>query len=163
MINCYFEDGKKAAGGLRHVTINALVLRDNTILLGKRGMTKGKKLNEWGKWGLLGGFLNRDETLFQAIQREVFEEGGCEINNLTLFRIKDNPGRPRDDRQNVEFIFIAYFVKQIQEHDEEVSELKWFPLNALPLPEKIAFDHGESIELYKNYMVKKHHSLPLLE
>jgi len=140
--------------------MNALVIHENKILLGKRGTVKGRKMTEFGKWGLLGGFFGRDETLVQAVRREVFEESGCEIDNLTLFRINDDPYRIREDRQNVDFIFVANFVKQTPKNDEEVTELKWFPLDALPPGEEIAFDHGESIILYKEYL-KKRHPLPL--
>jgi len=161
MITCYFENNNLARGGLRHVTMNALVIHEGKILLGKRGTVKGIKMMEYGKWGLLGGYFDRDETLNQAIQREVKEESGCEIDSITLFRINDNPNRPMEDHQNVDFIFIANLVKQTPRVDEEVSELVWFPLDALPAPEEIAFDFGENIQLYKEYLKKKH-PLPLL-
>lgn len=161
MITCYFENNKKAIGGLRHVTVNALVIHDNKILLGKRGTAHGQKMTEFGKWGLLGGYFDRDETLVQALKREVFEESGCEVDNLILFRINDSPDRPKEDRQNIDFIFIAKFGKQTPIQDEEVTQLKWFPLERLPPGEEIAFDHGENILLYKEYL-KKNHPLPLL-
>jgi len=161
MITCYFENNTKALGGLRHVTMNVLLVNDNKILMGKRGTSFGKRLSEWGKWGLLGGYFDRDETLIQAAKREVFEESGCEIDNLTLFRINDNPNRPKENKQNVDIIFIAHLIKQIPKHDEEMTQLEWFSLDNLPPSEKIAFDHGEVITLYKKYL-KKNHSLPLL-
>ncbi len=160
MITCYFGENK-AIGGLRHVTVNALIIDNDKVLLGKRGTAHGWKMTEFGKWGLIGGYLGRDETCIQALKREAIEESGSEIDAITLFRIKDDPNRPKEDTQNVDFIFIAHFVKQIGSSDTEVTELKWFPLSALPAPEQIAFDHGESIELYKEYL-KKNHSLPLL-
>ncbi len=161
MITCYFENNNKAQGGLRHVTVNALIIHEGKILLGKRGSVKGKKMSEFGLWGLIGGYLGRDETLIQALKREALEESGCEIDNLTLFRVNDSPYRPKEDRQNVDIIFIAHLVRQTQKVDEEVTELVWFPLDKLPPPEKIAFDHGECIERYKEYH-KKNYPLPLL-
>jgi len=161
MITCYFEDNQKARGGLRHVTVNVIVLHENKVLLGKRGTAHGKKLAEWGKWGLLGGYFDRDETLIQAAQREVREESGCEISNLLLFRINDKPDRPKEDRQNVEIVFIADFVSQIPQVTDEVTKLEWFSLDNLPPAEEIAFDHGEVFSLYKEYL-KKNHSLPLI-
>ena len=74
MITCQFEKGHKA--NLRHVCVNALVLKDNQVLLGKRGTVKGEKILEFGKWGLIGGFLDRDETLEEGLKREVLEESG---------------------------------------------------------------------------------------
>ncbi|EKE13757.1 MAG: hypothetical protein ACD_12C00835G0001 [uncultured bacterium] len=51
MINCFFENNNKAS--LRHITVNAIAVKHNQILLGKRGTFKGKPILESGKWGLL--------------------------------------------------------------------------------------------------------------
>jgi len=159
MIICNFEDGGKA--NLRHITINALVIKDNKILLGKRGTFKGKPMLETGKWALLGGFLGRDETLKEAVKREVKEESGYNIDSLMLFRVNDNPNRPREDRQNVDIIFIAHANNKVQGSDEEVTNLQWFDLDKTPPMDQMAFDHGEHIELYKKYLKNKF-PLPLL-
>ena len=159
MITCYFENNNKAS--LRHVTVNAMVIKDHKILLGLRGTLIGKPISESGKWGLLGGFFNHGENLIQAVKREVMEESGWEINNFQLFRINDRPNRPREDRQNVDIIFIANAVKQIDKSYEEVSRLQWFDLDKLPAKEEMAFDHGSSIKLYKKYLKEKF-PLPVL-
>lgn len=159
MITCTFENNNKTS--LRHVTVNAIVIKDNQVLLGKRGTLNGKPISESGKWGLLGGFFDRDENLTQAVKREVLEESGWEIENLKLFRINDNPNRPKEDRQNVDIIFIASAIKQIKTSDEEVSKLQWFDLNKLPPKEEMAFDHGDNLELYKKYLKEKF-PLPVL-
>jgi len=159
MITCAFENGNKAS--LRHVTVNAIVVKNTQILLGKRGTLNGKSILESGKWGLLGGFFGRDESLIEAVKREVMEESGWEINNLKLFKINDSPKRPMEDRQNVDIIFIADAVKQVGVSDEEVSRLQWFDLDKLPAKEEVAFDHGDSLELYKKYLKEKF-PLPIL-
>lgn len=159
MIICIFENGDKA--NLRHVCVQAIVIKKNKVLLGKRGTYKGKKISEFGKWGLIGGFLDRDETLKEGIKREALEEAGFEIDNLTLFRINDNPDRPAEDKQNLDIIFLANAVKKVGDSDEEVTELKWFDINNLPPKEKIAFDFYEHLELYKKYLKKKF-KLPIL-
>ena len=150
MLTCTFEDGGSAS--LRHVTVNAIVVKDSKILLGKRGTyNNGKPLLEAGKYGLLGGYFNRDESLVEALKREVHEESGWEIDNLRLLRINDNPNRPAEDRQNVDIIFIADAVKNSGGSDEEVTNLEWFDLLALPPKENVAFDHYDSLEMYKKY------------
>ena len=159
MIICTFENNNKTS--LRHVTVNAIVVKNTQILLGKRGTLNGKPILESGKWGLLGGFFNRDEKLTQAVIREVMEESGWEINDLKLFRINDNPNHPLEDRQNVDFIFISDAVKQTGSSDEEVYHLQWFDLDKLPAKGQIAFDHGDSLELYKKYLKEKF-PLPVL-
>ncbi|MEK9169424.1 MAG: NUDIX domain-containing protein [Patescibacteria group bacterium] len=159
MINCFFENNDKAF--LRHITVNAIIVKTNQILLGKRGAFNGKPILESGKWGLLGGFFDRDENLVQAVKREVMEESGWEIKNIKLFRINDNPQRPKENRQNVDIVFIANTIKQTGKSDEEVTHLKWFDLNKLPVKEETAFDHGDNLELYKKYL-KENFPLPIL-
>ncbi|MDO9028394.1 MAG: NUDIX domain-containing protein [Candidatus Roizmanbacteria bacterium] len=159
MITCTFENNNKAS--LRHITVNAIVVKNNQILLGKRGTYNSKPILESGKWGLLGGFFGRDENLIKAVKREVMEESGWEIDSLQLFRINDNPQRPKEDRQNVDIIFIANAIKQIKTSDEEVSKLQWFDLDKLPAKEEMAFDHGDNIEFYKKYLKEKF-PLPVL-
>jgi len=151
MINCKFEDGGDAL--LRHVTVNAVVVKDSRVLLGKRGTYgNGKPLLEAGKYALLGGFFSRDESLEQAVKREVLEESGWEIDNLRLLRVNDDPNRPKEDRQNVDVIFIADAIKQTGQSDEEVSNLKWFNFDSLPSRDDVAFDHYDSLLIYKMFL-----------
>lgn len=161
MITCTFENGNVATPGLRHITVNAIVVKGNQVLMGLRAPVKGLTMLETGKWALIGGFFDRDETLIEALKREVMEESGWEIDDLQLFCINDFPGRPMEDRQNVDMIFIADAIKQIQSHDEEVKELQWFPLDTLPPMDQIAFDHGEDLDLYKKHL-KTPQKLPIL-
>jgi len=70
MITCTFENGNRAS--LRHVVVDNLVLQGDRILLVKRAV----QLIEGGKWGLVGGFVDRDETIRQAAAREIMEETG---------------------------------------------------------------------------------------
>ncbi len=98
MITCSFENGNKAS--LRHVVVDNLVLQGDKILLVRRS----GKLSEGGKWGLPGGFVDRDETIKEAAAREIMEETGYTVADLTLFRIIDTPDRPAEDRQNIAFV-----------------------------------------------------------
>ena len=162
MITCTFENGNVASPGIRHITVNAIIIKDGEVLLGLRTAVPGLTMLETGKWALIGGFFDRDENLIQAIKREVMEESGWEIDNLQLFRINDKPNRVKDeDRQNVDVVFICDAIKQIGHQDREVKELKWFPLSALPPIEEIAFDHGQDLELYLEHL-KNPRQLPIL-
>jgi 8-oxo-dGTP diphosphatase len=148
MITCAFEDGGKAS--LRHVVIDSLVLKDNQLLMIKRT----GKLLEGGKWGLVGGFVDRDETLAQAAAREILEETGWQVKNLQLLTIKDNPNRPKEDRQNISFVYFCEAVEKIGEADWESDDQQWFSFDELPARENIAFDHADSIDLYQNYLAQ---------
>lgn len=155
MIECKFENGSE--NSLRHVTVGCLVVKSDKILLSKRS----KGLLEAGKWGLLGGFANRDETTMETGIRETLEESGWKVDNLYLLRVNDNPNRPHEDRQNIDFIYVAHATEKVGEPDWESEELRWFSLDDLPDRADIAFDHFDSIELYRNYLKQKF-QLPVL-
>jgi len=145
MISCTFEDGGKA--GLRHVVADTLVLKDNKILLVKRA----DKLLEGGKWGLIGGFVDRDENLIQTVKREVFEETGYRVSDIKLLTINDNPDRPHEDRQNIAFVFFCNAGEKEGTADAESTSQEWFDLNNLPKEEAVAFDHYQDIQLYQSH------------
>lgn len=157
MITCSFEDGVSTS--LRHAVADVIVVKDNKILLANRS----EKLSlEPGKWTLPGGFVDRDETVADAATREVLEETGYQITNLTLLRINSNPHRAHDaERQNIDFVFFADGREQTGQPDWESSEIQWFPLDKLPPKEQIAFDHYDNLQLYTKYK-KKHFILPIL-
>ena len=157
MITCYFEDSKKPVY-LRHVVVDMIVVDKNQILLVKRG----PKYLESNKWALPGGFLNQGETTQQAAIREVKEETGYQTKILELFRINDNPKRPRElKRNNIAFIYLMKPLKKVGESDHEIKTAKWFDLDKLPPKNQIAFDHLKIIKLYKQHL-KKPLKLPVL-
>jgi len=155
MITCAFENGNKAS--LRHASVDTIVLRGDELLLVKRTA----KLLEGGKWGLAGGYVDRDETLAQAAEREVFEETGWKVKGLTLLTIRDNPDRPKEDRQNISFVYFCQAARQTGKPDWESDEIRWFPITDVPPQQEMAFDHAGNIDLYKKYL-RENLDLPIL-
>jgi len=156
MVECTFENGNKAT--LRHVTVGCIVIKGDSILLTKRS----KGLIEAGKWCFPGGYMNHGETTEMAMIREVMEETGTRLTDIHLLRINDRPNRPNENnRENVDFIFFAQLAEETDHHDWETEAREWFPLDKLPPKERIAFDHQDSIDLYKKYL-KKPFSIPVV-
>jgi len=155
MITCTFEDG--GTGSLRHVTTDCILEKDNKILLIKRAA----HLSEGGKWGLPGGYLDRDEDMKTGVAREVMEEAGYKITNLILFLINSSPNRPREDRQNFNVTFIAEVGEKVSEPDHEVDDVQWYLVDALPSEEELAFDHHMILTRYLEYRKQKF-ALPIL-
>ena len=156
MITCKFEDGGK--GGLRHLVVHALAIKDGKILLVKRA----QRIIEGGKWGLPGGFLDRDETLEECAIRELKEETGYEGKVKELLRINSNPNRRNDGgRQNVAFEIFVEAGEKTGEMDWEQTEVKWFDLDKLDL-EDLAFDHATTIKYIKEHR-EKNIKLPIVE
>lgn len=144
MITCTFENGSRAA--LRHVVLHAVVERNGTLLLVRRA----SHLSEGGKWGLPGGFLDRDETMADGVRRELLEETGWTGRVVTLLRVNSRPDRPREDRQNVAFDFLIEPLEKRGEPDAESSEVQWIPIEQV-LSLDLAFDHMETVHSYLDY------------
>lgn len=143
MIKCKFENAKEADADLRHVVTDSIIVKDDKILLIKRAA----HLVAGGKYGMPGGYLDRDETVPQGALREALEETGWECKIKQLLGVVDSPQRG-DDRQNVGFIFWLEPIKQVAEPDHETDGMEWFPLDKLPPLEQIGFDHGKIIETF---------------
>ncbi len=144
MLICNFENGGRAE--LRHV-VTGVILLDETkrkILLVKRA----PNMTCANLWALPGGYLDRDETIAQGALREVKEETGYEAKINTLLQIIDSPLRRKEDRQNVEFTYVAQIVRQVAKPDREISAIRWFGLNQIPPEPDFAFDHRSSVFLY---------------
>lgn len=156
MITCFFENKNKAL--LRHAVVDCLVIDKNKILLAKRG----PKYSEPGKWALPGGYVERDETTSESALREILEETGYQAKIINLFRIIDHPDRPKEDRQNISFVYLVKPIKKVGDFDHEISSTQWFDLDKLPPEKDFAFDHYTNIKLYKKYL-KSAVNLPILK
>lgn len=102
-----------------------LIRKDDQILLGmkKRGFGAGR-------WNGFGGKVAPEETIEQAMHREVREEVGVEVQDVakigTLeFEFENNP-----DLLEVHIFSTQSFTGE----PEETEEMKpqWFPINSIP-------------------------------
>lgn len=95
-------------------------------------------------WALPGGLVKDDESLVDAVKRELKEETNVEINHLEqLYTFGDDISR--DSRNRV--ISVAYFALVDPEKfnliaDTDADNVAWFKINAIP---NLAFDHNEII------------------
>ena len=112
------------------------------VLLIERGIEPFK-----GKWALPGGFLEMNETIEQATNREVMEETNVDIANTCYAKryniaVFDEPNR--DSRQRViSFLSTAVISGSTNAvAGDDATELKWFSLRNLP---PLAFDHMSMI------------------
>lgn len=131
-----------------------------SVLLIKRNIKPFKD-----SWALPGGLVGDDESLEEAVQRELKEETGVNINYLEQLYSFGEPGR--DPRNRV--ISIAYYglVKPdaFELHaDTDAADVAWFNIKKLP---QLAFDHKEILsaarERLKNKMLYQPVGFELLE
>lgn len=122
----------------RAVTLDALVIRDNHILLIKRAQDPDK-----GKWALPGGYLDHDETIEQAVIRETKEETSLTVTSLRMLGVYDDPHRHPTQNVAVSYVVSA---EGIPHAGDDAAECEFFDLSSLP--ELLAFDHLKMITDY---------------
>ena len=97
-----------------------------------------------GKWALPGGFVDMDETLEEAVERELAEEthlSGIKFEQLHAFSALDRDPRGR----TVSVVFCGMLADNQQaKAGDDASKVQWFGINDLPL---LAFDHQEVLQL----------------
>jgi 8-oxo-dGTP diphosphatase len=97
-------------------------------------------------WAIPGGFVLENESLEDAVRRELQEETGIAVNYLEQLYSFGEPDR--DPRQRV--ISIAYFALVNSTHfstlkaSTDAEEAEWFSINKLP---KLAFDHKKILQV----------------
>ena len=86
-------------------------------------------------YGLVAGFVETGETLEEAVHREVMEETGIKIKNVTYFS-----SQPWPYPSGLMVGFNADYVSgEVRLQQSELSKGDWFSKNNLPtIPEKLS-------------------------
>ena len=110
-----------------------------SILLIKRGVEPFKN-----SWALPGGLVLDNESLEDAVVRELQEETGVEINYLEQLYTYGKPGRdPRNRVVSVSYVGLVSPSQFKLEAATDAYEAKWFDVKDLP---DLAFDHQDILE-----------------
>lgn len=125
----------------RPLTVNALVIRDNKLLLILRSATPFK-----GMWALPGGHVNFGETLIEAVARELLEETRLVLLSARLVDIADNPDRSPDQKIALNYIVTA---EGEPAANDDAKAYMWCDIT--DLPQVLAFDHLRIIEAALRY------------
>ena len=121
---------KKEYPGHPRVGVGAIVIKDDAVLLVKRGINPGK-----GLWAIPGGNLNLGETLQDAAQREIMEETGIEIKaklppHITFDLIdRDEEGKIRFHYVIVDLI--ADYVSGEPKGADDALDARWVKIKDL--------------------------------
>lgn len=96
-------------------------------------------------WAIPGGFILPEETLEDAVRRELREETGIEVNYLEQLYTFGAPNR--DPRQRVISIAYVALVKSSQfqqlKASTDAENAQWFNFRELP---PLAFDHKDILD-----------------
>ncbi|MEJ2594704.1 MAG: NUDIX hydrolase [bacterium] len=97
-----------------------------------------------GKWALPGGFMDMDETLEQAVHRELEEETG--LKSISLEQLHAFSTLDRDPRgRTVSVVFWSLLEDDSAlKPGDDARDASWFSMSNLPA---LAFDHQEIIQM----------------
>jgi ADP-ribose pyrophosphatase YjhB (NUDIX family) len=116
-------------------------------LLIKRGFEPEK-----GKWSLMGGFVDHDESAEESAVRVLYQLTG--MNNIYMEQLSCFSDVNRDTAGRV--ISIAFFalinIKDYSIQMQLEHEAKWFPLNEVP---PLIFDHDKMVAKAKKRLQEK--------
>lgn len=122
------------------VSVDAILelVPGHVLLVRRRHEPKG--------WALPGGFVDEDESLEQAVRREVEEETGLRIERAVQMHAYSGPDRdPRFPTVSVVFVAVAH--GDVAAGDDAASA-GLFPFEALP--EDLCFDHRQILDDFRS-------------
>jgi 8-oxo-dGTP pyrophosphatase MutT (NUDIX family) len=144
------------------------IYKDNIfVLIEKRSQTM---TDAPGEYALISGYIDYNETSWEACVREAYEETGLNILQYKSLFINDDYSQPffvnsdpQENRQNIALnhcIIIDFskkLPKEIESYtNEEISEVKWLPIEYVQ-KYKFAFKHKEriyqAIEKYQHMLI----------
>jgi ADP-ribose pyrophosphatase YjhB (NUDIX family) len=110
----------------------AIVIQRGCLLLGRRARPPYR-----GSWDLPGGFLETDELPLEALRRELREELAIGLRRATLIGFATDRYGPGGVTV-LAAIYRAHLTSRRFRAADDVSELRWFPLDQVPF-RRIAF------------------------
>lgn len=123
--------------------------REGIVLIWRRNTPVG--------WALPGGFIDYGESVEEAVRREMKEETGLDLEELDLFSVYSAPDR--DPRfHTISTVFTARGSGELKAGDD-AARAAVFPLDELPAPEEIVFDHNNIISDYLSNLLSSSDSL----
>lgn len=112
------------------------------------------------QWALPGGLVKDQESLKDAVHRELKEETGIQVDYLEqLYTFGDDVNRdPRNRVVSVAYFALANPDKLVLKADTDAEDAQWFNLNDIP---KLAFDHEKIVQVAKSRLQSKIHYEPI--
>jgi ADP-ribose pyrophosphatase YjhB (NUDIX family) len=126
--------------------VDIILQRGSKVLLVRR---KKEPFKDY--LALPGGFVNRGETVENAIKREAKEETSLDVEPIDILGVYSNPTRdPRNPALST--VFIGIIVCGQDKAGDDAVSLEWIDLNEIE-KQQIAFDHIQMLRDYKNWRV----------
>ncbi|MED2749358.1 NUDIX hydrolase [Bacillus thuringiensis] len=129
----YIEDMSNLVGNHPLILIGS-----HAIILNEKDEVLLQLRTDFNRWGIIGGALEYNETLEDALKREVYEETGLIIKNPELFRTYSGPDyfQIYSNGDQVHGVLVVYICREFYGElvcdKTESKELRFFPLDELP-------------------------------
>ncbi|MBW1714084.1 MAG: NUDIX hydrolase [Deltaproteobacteria bacterium] len=120
------------------LAVCALIAVDGRLVLGRRTIEPGR-----GLWVLPGGFVDRGEAVPRALEREVLEETGLEVETGPLWGLYSYPGQT--------VVVAVYQVRIVGGQlyaGDETSEVGLFLPEEIPWPELAFQSTADALQEY---------------
>ncbi len=114
------------------VAVAAIIPIDDGIVLLKRAIEP-----QLGKWSFPSGYVDRGERLERALEREVFEECGLQVEVSRLIGVFSEEGQT--------VVLVVYEANRVSGElvaGDETSDARVFPISTMP---DLAFEHDDRI------------------
>lgn len=116
--------------------VTVIIRKGDEFLFGRKSKDIGPYPNTWH---LLGGGVNAEEKLEDALVREVREEAGIEIINIKRVSFQEDfePNKKGEPTHYIFLIFTAGYQSGELMPGDDIVELRWFhksELKNIPLP-----------------------------
>ncbi|SDH56221.1 NUDIX domain-containing protein [Desulfosporosinus hippei] len=114
--------------------VGGVLWNNEKVLLVQRNHNPGK-----GVWTIPGGYVNQEEPIKEAIEREILEKTGIKAKPLSIIALRDRPSENSSEKHDLYIIFLMSFQGgSLKGQEEEVSNLGFFTLEqcaALQIPQ----------------------------
>lgn len=101
------------------IIVGGIIEKDGKFLLVQEAQEKCR-----GKWNIPAGHLDPNETIFDGVKREVFEECGCKVEPSGVLQIGN---KVMEDNSWVSVIFSTNLLEDNIKFDKnEILDVKWF-------------------------------------
>jgi 8-oxo-dGTP pyrophosphatase MutT (NUDIX family) len=144
----YVEELRKIVGHRPLILVGSVVL----VLDEQERVLLQQRKEPHGKWGLLGGLMELGESPEETAKREVLEESGLQVKNLSLINVYSGKNYFVKLANGDEFqtVTMAYYTKDYEGiltvNKNEALDLQFFSVNELP--DYIVGSHKKMIEEY---------------
>ena len=147
----YIEDLRSIIGHKRIILNGCIAFIKNSqgqILMQQRKYP-------YGKWGLPGGLMELGESTQETTKREIYEETGLKLGELSLFGVYSGKNYLCIAQNGDEFYVVttvyttSEYSGEVSVNDEESLKFEWVDIHELP--ENIAGTHREIISDYVRF------------